>query len=32
MPDHFEPIISLSLRSKKWFVETDEFDRPSGSF
>jgi 3-dehydroquinate synthase len=26
-PDHFEPIVTLSLRSKKWFVETDEFDR-----
>jgi 3-dehydroquinate synthase len=26
-PDGFEPIIALSLRAKKWFVEADEFDR-----
>lgn len=26
-PAEFEPIISLSLSAKKWFVEIDEFDR-----
>jgi len=26
-PSEFEPIIDLSLASKKWFIEIDEFDR-----
>lgn len=26
-PSTVEPIVDLSLRTKKWFIETDEFDR-----
>lgn len=26
-PREFDPIIELSLRAKKWFIEVDEFDR-----
>lgn len=26
-PDEAEPIINLALRTKKWFIEIDEFDR-----
>jgi 3-dehydroquinate synthase len=26
-PDQIEPIVSLALQTKKWFIETDEFDQ-----